>query len=380
MAFKINDGRWQVLLGFMDRNPLFARGQFAGPNGKVIQRKLWEQLSSELNSLGSGSKSVEKWQKSDIKYGIKRKAAMNKLSLDETGGGPGNYKKLNDYEQRILSILGKSFYEGVGSKECGGRSQREVIALDNDKAEDTQRGVPNERYLHWGDLIPEGLFQREHMEIASGDKGLPSTSTSQDNMEIPKLELTIKNNEIAGCCNSKQAQREFGIVPNTEDYYTDHTPRKKPKILTSHDCKEIPNDELKVRDNEIAGCSKFLSKLAQRESAIVPNTDHYYYSDHTPTKKLQSILTSHESDNEISGCSKQSQRESTIVPNIGDHNHTDKTPRKKKKLDREEIEDGLLTESINELKSIKEGVFAIGTNLSLINDTLQEIKTILGKE
>ncbi|CAG9770781.1 unnamed protein product [Ceutorhynchus assimilis] len=44
-----------------------------------------------------------------------------------------------------------------------GLSQREVIALDNDKAEDTQRSFPNESYLHWGlgDLIPEGLSQRE---------------------------------------------------------------------------------------------------------------------------------------------------------------------------------------------------------------------------
>lgn len=41
----------------------FARGQFSGPTGKLTQRKLWEELSQKLNSLGYGSKTTEKWQK-----------------------------------------------------------------------------------------------------------------------------------------------------------------------------------------------------------------------------------------------------------------------------------------------------------------------------
>lgn len=60
---RIKDDHWQVMLNFMEIHPQFARGQFVGPTGKSSQRKLWYELSGQLNSLGHGSKSVEKWQK-----------------------------------------------------------------------------------------------------------------------------------------------------------------------------------------------------------------------------------------------------------------------------------------------------------------------------
>lgn len=56
---------------------------------------------------------------SDIKYAIKKKASTNKSNLFKTGGGPCTAKKLTEYEERILALLGKSFFEGVGVPECG---------------------------------------------------------------------------------------------------------------------------------------------------------------------------------------------------------------------------------------------------------------------
>lgn len=59
----MNENHWIQLLDYMEKHPQFARGQFSGPSGKITQRKMWEELSKRLNSLGYGNKSVEKWQK-----------------------------------------------------------------------------------------------------------------------------------------------------------------------------------------------------------------------------------------------------------------------------------------------------------------------------
>lgn len=56
---------------------------------------------------------------SDIKYNLKKKASALKADITQTGGGPPIAKKFTDFEQRILQVLGKSFYEGVGSLEVG---------------------------------------------------------------------------------------------------------------------------------------------------------------------------------------------------------------------------------------------------------------------
>lgn len=59
----MNRSHWEVLVSFMEHHDSFAKGKFAGPTGKAIHRQLWERLSSELNALGFGNRSVEKWQK-----------------------------------------------------------------------------------------------------------------------------------------------------------------------------------------------------------------------------------------------------------------------------------------------------------------------------
>ncbi|KAJ8934046.1 hypothetical protein NQ314_013621 [Rhamnusium bicolor] len=67
MAFKMNENHWNVLIDFMESHKEFARGQFVGPSGKTTQRKLWEELSGKLNSLGHGiSKASGKMAKGKI--------------------------------------------------------------------------------------------------------------------------------------------------------------------------------------------------------------------------------------------------------------------------------------------------------------------------
>lgn len=63
MAFKLKDSHWEVIISFMEENKSIATGRFIGPNGKENNKKLWQELAQQLNALGQGERSVEKWQK-----------------------------------------------------------------------------------------------------------------------------------------------------------------------------------------------------------------------------------------------------------------------------------------------------------------------------
>ncbi|KAI4470597.1 myb/sant-like dna-binding domain [Holotrichia oblita] len=95
-------------------------GRIVGPNGRNILRKKWEELTTLLNSLGYGSKTSEKWQKtwSDYKYHLKRKASDIKRNQVQPGGG-AFHKDFKEHELLVLNLMGPTFYEGLGNDEVG---------------------------------------------------------------------------------------------------------------------------------------------------------------------------------------------------------------------------------------------------------------------
>ncbi|KAF5278232.1 hypothetical protein FQR65_LT15721 [Abscondita terminalis] len=119
MAFKVDERHWEIITNFVENYPVVATGKFQGPNGKSHYRKLWEELTLQLNSAGLGQRSTEKWQKTwtDFKYTLKKKASAHHQDLNQTGGGPAKIPKLNYLEMRMLHVLGKTFYSGLDVKE-----------------------------------------------------------------------------------------------------------------------------------------------------------------------------------------------------------------------------------------------------------------------
>lgn len=63
MSVKVGAAQLEVLINFMENHQELAKGKFNGPSGRDIHKKLWAQLANNLNSLGYGEKSIEKWQK-----------------------------------------------------------------------------------------------------------------------------------------------------------------------------------------------------------------------------------------------------------------------------------------------------------------------------
>lgn len=60
---KVRDQHWEIIINFMEAHPNLAVGRLDVPNARDVQRKLWQELSEELNALGYGEKSSDKWQK-----------------------------------------------------------------------------------------------------------------------------------------------------------------------------------------------------------------------------------------------------------------------------------------------------------------------------
>lgn len=63
MAFRVTQLHWEHMINFFERNPGMAKGRIEGPTGKENMRKLWDQLSQELNALGMGTRTSIKWKK-----------------------------------------------------------------------------------------------------------------------------------------------------------------------------------------------------------------------------------------------------------------------------------------------------------------------------
>lgn len=63
MSFRLKEDHLTVLLDFMENHPDLATGRLSVTNAKEKFRELWMELSNILNSLGYGTRTVEKWQK-----------------------------------------------------------------------------------------------------------------------------------------------------------------------------------------------------------------------------------------------------------------------------------------------------------------------------
>ncbi|CAG9765755.1 unnamed protein product [Ceutorhynchus assimilis] len=109
MAFRMREPHWEMLVTFFEANPSLVTGRFSGANGKEKQKQLWAEIAAQLNSLGLGQRSVDKWQKGgNIREDQKK-----------TGGGPPLETPFSKFELRILEILGPLFIEGVNYLEIG---------------------------------------------------------------------------------------------------------------------------------------------------------------------------------------------------------------------------------------------------------------------
>lgn len=60
-APKTSPAQWAVLIDFLTEHPVMVTKTFVGLDARKKYQHLWEQVSTQLNSMGFGQKNVEKW-------------------------------------------------------------------------------------------------------------------------------------------------------------------------------------------------------------------------------------------------------------------------------------------------------------------------------
>lgn len=60
-ATKTNPNQWEVLVNFLLEHPEMVTKSFIGLDARQNYKSLWEQVATQLNSMGYGSKTTDKW-------------------------------------------------------------------------------------------------------------------------------------------------------------------------------------------------------------------------------------------------------------------------------------------------------------------------------
>lgn len=78
--FKSTPDHWRIIVQYMDEYPFIVTNKFSHSGGdKQNQKEIWEKLVNHLNSLGLGTRSVDKWQAVSINNYINEIVIFNDI-------------------------------------------------------------------------------------------------------------------------------------------------------------------------------------------------------------------------------------------------------------------------------------------------------------
>ncbi|CAG9766121.1 unnamed protein product [Ceutorhynchus assimilis] len=119
---RTNVEQWKVIIDYLEQNPILVRSKFENYDcdNRELKKK-WDDLATFLNSMGFGSRSVEKWQLAIARWKskTKAKAAAMKIAIQKTGGGPSKTPQLNPIEERLMCLLDWKSVTGDENIEIG---------------------------------------------------------------------------------------------------------------------------------------------------------------------------------------------------------------------------------------------------------------------
>lgn len=100
----------------LQKHIIFSR--FKGSHTNKEKQKMWDDIATKLTATRgikrSGNEVRKKWQ--DFSSLAKRKRALQRTTINKTGGGPNDAPILTAEEEKALSILGTTASDGI----CGG--------------------------------------------------------------------------------------------------------------------------------------------------------------------------------------------------------------------------------------------------------------------
>ncbi|KOB68755.1 Uncharacterized protein OBRU01_10513 [Operophtera brumata] len=113
---RVSYNQLEALWEILNRRREIALGFNKTSQAREFARRMWEEVALTLNSQGDGAvKDGKGWSKywNDYKSKLKKLAAAQRSSNEQTGGGPSTVKPLEDIEKKFLQILGENFGFGL---------------------------------------------------------------------------------------------------------------------------------------------------------------------------------------------------------------------------------------------------------------------------
>ena len=106
----MNREQQEMLCQYMRDHHNLARNFLPTANARKKANDHWLNIANMLNASGPPVKDVKTWKKTwaDLRYGVKKKMANNKQSINGTGGGPYSAVQLTDVEEDICLASGLS--------------------------------------------------------------------------------------------------------------------------------------------------------------------------------------------------------------------------------------------------------------------------------
>ncbi|KAF5276387.1 hypothetical protein FQR65_LT16354 [Abscondita terminalis] len=111
----LNSVQKEIMCNFIRSRPDLQSGRFSNTFTFKDAQALWENLSSQLNSVPNGAvKDWRHWRKTwqDLKKNTKSKAVAAKKHASGTGGGEP-YPSLSETDNVVLSVITQTEISGV---------------------------------------------------------------------------------------------------------------------------------------------------------------------------------------------------------------------------------------------------------------------------
>ncbi|CAH0558662.1 unnamed protein product [Brassicogethes aeneus] len=208
------------LIEFMGKHPELQNGKFTQTFTFKHARKMWEELTNNLNAVPGATKDWKKWRKTwhDMKAATKSKKSSIKRYTQCTGGGPSINTQLNTDDEKILDIIGPVAVEGQNVEESLVEFDDSDIIVEYSEAPETvniseTKNNSNNENPQQKPIVPSVILNNNK------ENSKPTEQPKLNGSKIPSRKRRIQRLEHTITATEKLSQQTERKILLKEEYY-----------------------------------------------------------------------------------------------------------------------------------------------------------------
>ncbi|XP_039305543.1 uncharacterized protein LOC105204489 [Solenopsis invicta] len=214
---KATSAQIDYMVDYFVQHPHVATGKFQSLHGNTDLRGSWEQLVTQLNSIGKNGKTkdVKSWESTwrDNKTAVSQKIAKIRANRSVTGNVGGAPDKLTEREKKILGLMGLDYVEGVQCPDSFPEEQAEAMNLLTAGDDEILNIIPEPLTIR--DNINDVIMEHDVNCIVLDATGEPLGEGST--LNIIQTDSQIKNVETAKQPHHCETTESLSGFPINED-------------------------------------------------------------------------------------------------------------------------------------------------------------------